>query len=44
MDERAIREALDGCLVGPEKPVRFNPIPFRDLPDPFPAWRQATAA
>ncbi|MCW5714069.1 MAG: zinc metallochaperone GTPase ZigA [Bauldia sp.] len=38
MEEAAIRAALDECLVGPEKPIRFNPVPFRDLPDPFPAW------
>jgi len=38
MDEQAMRDALDAALVGPENPVRFNPVPFRDLTDPFPDW------
>ncbi|MGD9739546.1 MAG: GTP-binding protein [Bauldia sp.] len=38
MDERAMREALDDALVGPENPPRFNPVPFRTLADPFPHW------
>ncbi|MCW5696683.1 MAG: zinc metallochaperone GTPase ZigA [Bauldia sp.] len=43
MDESAIREALDACLVGPENPPRFNAVPFRGLPDPFPAWPPGNA-
>jgi len=44
LDEAAIRAALDLCLVGDAMPLRFNPERYRDLPDPFPAWRRAEAA
>ncbi len=44
LDEAAIRTALDLCLVGDALPLRFNPERYRDLPDPFPAWRRAEAA
>ena len=44
MDERAIRAALDACLVGETMSLRFDPARYRDLPDPFPAWRRAEAA
>jgi G3E family GTPase len=40
MDEAAIRAALDDCLLGPARPVSFNPRRYQDLPDPFPAWGQ----
>ncbi|SFU65295.1 GTPase, G3E family [Methylobacterium sp. 174MFSha1.1] len=40
LDEAAIRQALDACLVGPEGgPVTAD----RTLPDPFPAWPQRAA-
>jgi len=42
MDEAAITAALDGALIGSE--TEFDPITFRDLPDPFPLWRRAEAA
>ncbi len=40
----AITAALDGCLVetGPDLGP-FDPAPYRNLPDPFPAWRRAAA-
>ncbi|MCA1953370.1 MAG: GTP-binding protein, partial [Hyphomicrobiales bacterium] len=44
LDERAIRAALDQCLIGDSNPLRFNPDKYRDLPDPFPVWRRAEAA
>ncbi|KQK31974.1 4-hydroxytetrahydrobiopterin dehydratase [Bosea thiooxidans] len=44
LDEAAIRAALDLCLVGDALPLRFNAERYRDLPDPFPAWRRADAA
>lgn len=44
LDEAAIRAALDLCLVGDALPLRFNPERYRELPDPFPAWRRAEAA
>ena len=44
LDEAAIRAALDLCLVGDAMPLRFDPERYRDLPDPFPAWRRAEAA
>ncbi|MGH1590933.1 GTP-binding protein [Methylobacterium phyllosphaerae] len=42
MDRAALTAALNACLIetgtdqGP-----FDPAPYRDLPDPFPAWRRA---
>ncbi|CAM5222450.1 GTPase, G3E family OS=Bosea thiooxidans OX=53254 GN=SAMN05660750_00382 PE=3 SV=1 [Bosea thiooxidans] len=44
LDEAAIRAPLDLCLVGDALPLRFNAERYRDLPDPFPAWRRADAA
>ncbi|WP_036287297.1 zinc metallochaperone GTPase ZigA [Methylosinus sp. PW1] len=44
MDEAAIRAALDACLVGPQKPKRFDASAYRSLVDPFPAWESADAA
>lgn len=44
LDQNAIREALDSCLVGEENPIRFDASMFRHLPDPFPTWRRAEAA
>jgi G3E family GTPase len=42
MDEAAIRQALDACLVETGDDSRpFDPAPYRGLPDPFPAWRAA---
>ena len=41
MDQRAITEALDDCLV--EQVTRFDPSAFRSLADPFPAWGPAAA-
>ena len=44
MDEAAIRAALDACLVETGRENRpFDPAPYRQLPDPFPAWRRAAA-
>ncbi len=37
MDEAAIREMLDGCLVADSE---FEPARWRDLPDPFPVWER----
>ena len=44
MDRDAITDALDACLVGPAEVRRFDAEAYRDLPDPFPAWRRADAA
>lgn len=44
MDEAAIRAALDTCLVGDPACDRFDPADWRNLPDPFPAWRREDAA
>ena len=41
MDEAAIRQRLDACLVG--DPDRFTPEAWRRLPDPFPAWSPETS-
>ena len=43
MDRDAITAALDACLVGSAQIRRFDPEAYRDLPDPFPAWRRAAA-
>ncbi|MCJ2082573.1 GTP-binding protein [Methylobacterium sp. J-090] len=43
MDCDAITAALDAYLVGPASPRRFDPVPFRHLPDPFPAWQRSGA-
>jgi G3E family GTPase len=44
MDEAAIRSALDGCLLGSPNPADYDPAAYRNLPDPFPAWRRSNAA
>ncbi|HEY4202520.1 MAG TPA: GTP-binding protein [Devosiaceae bacterium] len=38
MDEAAMREALDACLIDAEN--GFRPDPWRNLADPFPPWQQ----
>lgn len=38
MDESAIRDALEACLLPVEE---FTPEAWRTLPDPFPAWGEA---
>lgn len=42
MDRAALTAALDACLVetGADRGP-FDPAPYRDLRDPFPAWRRA---
>ena len=44
MDEKAIRSALDACLLGETPTLAFRPERYCDLPDPFPVWRRAEAA
>ncbi|MDQ0315029.1 zinc metallochaperone GTPase ZigA [Amorphus orientalis] len=44
MDEAAIRAALDDCLADAPLGDRFDSADYRNLPDPFPAWRRADAA
>jgi hypothetical protein len=41
LDEKAIRAALDACLVGTDS---FAPEACTGLPDPFPAWGVRAAA
>jgi len=41
LDRDAITTALDACLVGSVATTRFDPAPFRSLPDPFPVWDRA---
>ncbi|MCJ2128564.1 zinc metallochaperone GTPase ZigA [Methylobacterium sp. E-045] len=43
LDRAAITAALDACLIGSEDVTRFDPAPYRSLPDPFPAWQRAAA-
>jgi len=43
MDERAIRAALDECLVGPADGEAFDSTRWRELPDPFPLWSRSAA-
>ena len=38
MDEAAIRQELDACLVPARK---FTPEAWQQLPDPFPSWQAA---
>ena len=38
MDEAAIRASLDRCLLPLPKSGRVDTKPWRQLPDPFPAW------
>lgn len=42
MDRATITAALDAALIG--SATAFDPLAFRDLPDPFPVWRRAEAA
>ncbi len=42
MDRDAITAALDACLVETGSDRRpFDPLPYRDLADPFPVWKRA---
>jgi hypothetical protein len=44
MDEKAIRAALDACLVG-DPNARVLPLKaWKTLPDPFPKWTRGEAA
>ncbi|MFZ5671939.1 MAG: GTP-binding protein, partial [Pseudomonadota bacterium] len=43
LDEKAMRRALDDCLVGPERPLHFDADDYRKLADPFPEWRREMA-
>jgi G3E family GTPase len=43
MDEAALRADLDACLVGSSLTQKFEAEDFRNLPDPFPAWRREAA-
>jgi G3E family GTPase len=43
MEERAIRAALDECLVGPADGEAFDSTSWRQLPDPFPMWSRSAA-
>jgi len=44
IDEAAIREALDACLIDKSVGKTFDPAPYRSLNDPFPFWDRADAA
>lgn len=44
MDERAIRAALDQCLIGKSDSAPLDLGSYERLPDPFPAWERAHAA
>ncbi len=41
IDQAAIRRDLDACLLDLTAGGGFDPAGWADLPDPFPAWRQA---
>ncbi|XSG82940.1 MAG: zinc metallochaperone GTPase ZigA [Methyloligella sp. ZOD6] len=43
MDEAAMRDALDACLVGSAQRPKFKPAEWAKLPDPFPSWAQIAA-
>lgn len=44
IDEKAIRAALDACLVGAPN-ARVLPLKaWKTLPDPFPKWKRGEAA
>ncbi|HSP23612.1 MAG TPA: GTP-binding protein [Saliniramus sp.] len=43
MDEAALRADLDACLVGSSPTQKFDAEDFRNLPNPFPAWRREAA-
>ncbi|MEO0391634.1 MAG: zinc metallochaperone GTPase ZigA [Pseudomonadota bacterium] len=38
LDQAAITQALDECLVGRDDDLAFDPKDFADLQDPFPHW------
>lgn len=38
MDEKIMRKALDACLIGEERILRFDPAKYAGLNDPFPLW------
>ena len=44
MDEAAIRQRLDACLVGDEDAMSMQTDAWSALADPFPAWRRGEAA
>ncbi|MBM3534698.1 MAG: GTP-binding protein [Alphaproteobacteria bacterium] len=44
LDEGAVREALDRCLLDHPRTDRLVLARYRDLPDPFPVWRRKDAA
>lgn len=41
MDEAALRDKLDACLVPETATDRMTPELWKDLPDPFPIWKRA---
>ena len=41
MDEKALCDQLDACLVGDAKAPNMDLEAWQDLSDPFPAWRRA---
>ncbi len=43
MDEAAIRQQLEDCLVGDRDAFVFDPVSWCNQPDPFPAWRSNAA-
>lgn len=44
MDEKAIRTALDACLVGDSSAQALSIDAWKTLPDPFPKWKRRDAA
>lgn len=44
MDEKAIRAALDACLVGDPNAHALPLKAWKTLPDPFPKWKHGEAA
>jgi len=42
LDEKRVREELDGCLLTPRE-MRLGPAGWQGLPDPFPHWRMGGA-
>ena len=44
MDEAAIRQRLDDCLLSAADAADFTPENWADLPDPFPRWARREAA
>ncbi len=41
MNEKAMRLALDACLIGEERMLSFDPSYYAALKDPFPIWGEA---